>query len=228
MSQLGPGKLFEKIPTDLYRLWNNNSVAHRHKDTLLFKKSIREQRIRFYGNKELNEIIYGNSKKAREPPSIVSGDETITRLYTSKATDVRMRTSKKNESGILNQNICGSNQGYSTWKDGDPQGNGYTFANMAYPGAAYNVGSAFRERDIGNLFQMLFSTGNYLSFWDVELVADSHFGHITPIAFVRSYVTASFRASQRIGIKNITELSKEMLSKEDVHDLLTKEDEKGY
>ena len=97
LSQLGPGKLFEKIPTDLYRLWNNNFVAHRHKDTLLFKKSIREQRIRFYGNKELNEIIYGNSKKAREPPSIVSGDETITRLYTSKATDVRMRTSKKNE-----------------------------------------------------------------------------------------------------------------------------------
>ena len=57
VSQLGPGKLFDKLSTDLYRPWSNNFVAHRHKDTQLFKKSIREQRIRFYGNKELNEII---------------------------------------------------------------------------------------------------------------------------------------------------------------------------
>ena len=82
----------------------------------------------------LNKIIYGNSRKSRDPPKFFSGDETITRLYTTKATDICMRTSKKNESSILNQNLCGSNQGYSTWKDGDPQGNGFTFCNTAYTG----------------------------------------------------------------------------------------------
>lgn len=89
-------------------------MAHTHRDTMLFKKSIREQRFRFYGNKEINDIIYRNSRSARDPPCNISGDETITRLYTLKATDIRMRTAKKNESGILNQNLCGSNQGYST------------------------------------------------------------------------------------------------------------------
>ena len=107
ISQLGEGRLFEKLPCDLYRLWCSNFAAHSHRDTRLFKKSIREQRIRFYGNDRLNKIVYGNSRKARDPPGFVSGDETITRLYTRKATDVRMRTKKKNESGILNQNICG-------------------------------------------------------------------------------------------------------------------------
>ena len=89
-------------------------MAHSHRDTVLFKRSIKEQRIRFYGNQRLSEIVYGNSRKARDPPEFISGDETITRLYTQRATDIRMRTSKKNESGILNQNICGSNEGYST------------------------------------------------------------------------------------------------------------------
>ena len=60
-----------------------------------------------------------------------------------------MRTSKKNESGILNQNLCGSNQGYSTWKTGgDPVGGGYTFTNLAYPGAKYIVLVASSERRI--------------------------------------------------------------------------------
>ena len=106
--------LFGKLPTDLYRLWSANFVAHSHRDSILFKKSIKEQRIRFYGNKLINDIIYSNARRAREPPMFISGDETITRLYTRKATDIRMRTAKKNESGILNQNLCGSNEGYST------------------------------------------------------------------------------------------------------------------
>ena len=114
ISQLGHQKLFEKLTTDLYRLWSANFTAHTHRYTILFKKSIREQRIRFYGNNLLNKIIYGNSRNSREPPNFFSGDETITRLYTSKATNIRMRTRKMNESGILNQNLCGSNQGYST------------------------------------------------------------------------------------------------------------------
>ena len=114
ISQQGKGRLFEKLPGDLYRLWSSHFVAHSHRDTVLFKRSIKEQRIRFYGNHRLNETVYGNSRKARDPPEFISGDETITRLYTQRATDIRMRTSKKNESGILNQNICGSNEGYST------------------------------------------------------------------------------------------------------------------
>ena len=69
LSQLGPGRLFEKLPTDLYRLWSSNFVAHSHRDTVLFKKSIKEQRIRFYGNAKLNDIVYGNSRRAREPPN---------------------------------------------------------------------------------------------------------------------------------------------------------------
>ena len=103
-----------KIPTDLYRLWSSNLSAHKHRGTVLFKKSIREQRHRFYGTRKLNEIVYGNSRRARDPLRVLSGDETITRLYTRKATDVRMRTRKKNESGILNQNLCGSNEDYLT------------------------------------------------------------------------------------------------------------------
>ena len=59
-----------------------------------------------------------------------------------------MRTSKKNESGILNQNLCGSNEGYTGRTPGDPIGGGYTYINMAYPGKKYNVGSMFREKDL--------------------------------------------------------------------------------
>ena len=216
ISQLGEKNLFEKIPSDLFRMWSNHFAAHTHRDTVLFKKSIREQRIRFYGNKELSSIIYGNSRKSREPPNFFSGDETITRLYTRKATDIRMRTSKKNESGILNQNLCGSNEGYDTWKPGDPKGSGFTFANMAYPGASYNVGSMFREKDLGNLFQLIFASGEYFRFKNLHLVADSHFGHFVPLCFSRLwkvYITTSFNASSRIGISNVKELSKEKLSK---------------
>ena len=84
---------------------------------MLFKKSIREQRSRFYGVQQLNDIVYGNTRKARDSPIFISGDETVTRLYTKRlGTDIRMRTKKKNESGVLNQNLCGSNEGYTTWK----------------------------------------------------------------------------------------------------------------
>ena len=114
ISQKGVQQLFSKLPGDLYRLWGTHFVARNHRDSILFKKSIREQLLRFYGVERLNKMVYGNSRKARDPPLIVSGDETITRLYTQKASDIRMRTSKKNESGALNQNICGSNEGYST------------------------------------------------------------------------------------------------------------------
>ena len=114
LSQLGEKRLFEKLPTDLFRLWCANFVAYTRRDTKLFKQSIRKQRIRFYGAEKFSRIIYGNSRAARDPQNTISGDETITNLYTQKATDIRMRTSKKNESGALNQNLCGSNEGYST------------------------------------------------------------------------------------------------------------------
>ena len=112
MSQLEERKLFGKLTSDLYRLYSANFVAHEHRDTLLFKKSIREQRFRYYGIQKLSEIVYSNSRKSREPPRSISGDETITRMYSKKASEIRMRTSKKNESGILNQNLCGANDEY--------------------------------------------------------------------------------------------------------------------
>ena len=59
---LGEHKLFMKIPTDLYRLWSSNLSAHKHRDTVLFKKSMGVQRRRFHGTKKLNEIVYGNSR----------------------------------------------------------------------------------------------------------------------------------------------------------------------
>ena len=83
-----------------------------------------------------------------------------------------MRTSKKNESGILNQNIGGSNEGFTTWKKGDPKCSGYTFHNMAYPGTKYNRGSMFREKDMGNLLQLMFMCGDYFRYKNVELITD--------------------------------------------------------
>ena len=58
----------------------------------------------------------------------------------------------------MNQNLCGSNEGYQTWKEGDTKGSGFTFANMAYPGKSYNIGSMFREKDMGNLLQLVFTS----------------------------------------------------------------------
>ena len=165
----------------------------------------------------MNDIIYRNSRAARDAPNFFSGDETITRLYTKKATGIRMRTSKKNESGILNQNLCGSNKGYSTWSESDPVGSGYTFANVAYPGASYNIGSMVREKDIGNLMQLMYSCGEYFRFKDIEFVADSHFGHLAPIVYLRLwkiFATMSFNTT-RLGISSIEELSQKQLEQDE-------------
>ena len=67
ISQLDKDHLFEKLPSDLYRLWSGNLVAHELCDSVLFKRSILEARYRFYGNKEFSDIVYENSRKARDP-----------------------------------------------------------------------------------------------------------------------------------------------------------------
>ena len=43
-----------------------------------------------------------------------------------------MRTQKKNESGLLNQNLCGSNEGFVTWKNGDPKDGVSPIAKMEW------------------------------------------------------------------------------------------------
>ena len=180
----------------------------------MFRRSIREQRERFYGNKNLNDIVYGNSRKAREPPVRISGDETITRTYTRKGSDICMRTRKKNESGILNQNLYGSNEGYTTRKNNDPVGGGYTYTNMAYPGASYNMGNVFREKYMGNLLQLMFECDGYFRYMNIEFVADSHFGHIVPVAFLSLWdilCTCSFLPTRR-GVSKLKELSSQKLS----------------
>ena len=182
---LGEGRLFEKISTDLFWMYNSSFVGHHHRDTRLFRKSITEQRDRYYGTTDFSKIVYSQARFARDPPPVVSGDETITRMYGRKAADIRMRTSKKNESGILNQNLCSSNEGYKFWNEGDPKGGGYTFVNIIYPGKNYTTGSPVREKDIGNLMQLIFSCGDYLRYRNIELVVDSHFGHVVPITFLR-------------------------------------------
>ena len=169
--------------------------------------------------------MYQNSRSSRQAPNTISGDETVIRCYTKKATDIRMRTSKKNESGILSQGLCTSNEDYATYKEGDPKACGFTFASMCYPGAKYNVGSMFRENDMGNLLQLVFSCNDYFRFKDIELVTDSHFGHITPIVYSRFwklFVTSSFTVFQRIGISSIEELSKTKLGKPERDALLKK------
>ena len=69
----------------------------------------------------------------------------------------------------------------------------------------------FREKDMGDVLQMIFTCRDYFRGSGVELITDSHFGHIVPIVFLRTwniFVTSSFQQSQRIGISNIKELSK--------------------
>ena len=83
---------------------------------------------------------------------------------------------------------------------------------------------------MGNLIQMLFTSREYFRYRDIELIADSHFGHITPVAFLRTwgvFVTTSFNPSSRLGVKSIDELSKEELTKEEVQDLFIAEDAKS-
>ena len=70
---------------------------------------------------------------------------------------------------------------------------------------------------------MIFMCGDYFRYKDVEFVADSHFGHIVPIAFLRSwkvFATASFTVASRIGLENIDELSKKKLGSEELEKLI--------
>ena len=95
---------------------------------------------------------------------------------------------------------------------------------MAYPGSKYNRGSMFRETDMGNLLQLMFMCGDYFRYKNVELITDSHFGHMVPISFLvlwKVFATCSFSAS-RIGISNIKELSKTKLTKVEFEALLSK------
>ena len=161
-------------------------MAHDHRSTILFKKSIKEQRLRFYGVEDLANEVYANSQIAREAPISASADETITRLYSQKAKDIRMRTAKKNESGIKNQSICTANDEYEGWRTGDPVGSGYTFTSVSYPGSLLNRGSVFREKDTGDILQMIFRCGDYFRNIGMELVTDSHFGHFVPAVFLRT------------------------------------------
>ena len=88
---------------------------------------------------------------------------------------------------------------------------------MTYPDKAYVRGSMFRERDMGNLCQLLFTCDNYFRYKNIELVTDAHFGHLVPVAFLRLwmvYATCSFSPAQRLGISNL-ELSKVKLNKEE-------------
>ena len=101
-------------------------------------------------------------------------------------------------------------------------GSGYTYAYMSYPGAAYRS-SMFREKDMGSLIQLIFSCDNYFRYRDLELIADSHFGHLVPVAFLRSwniYATTSFNAKGRIGTSGIKELSKTELKDTELRELL--------
>ena len=141
-----------------------------------------------------------------------------------------MRTKKKNESGVLNQNLCGSNEGYSTRNVGDPKGTGTVFCNLSNPGFLYNMGSMIREQDIGNLMQLIFSCDDYFRYRDVELITDAHFGHLVPLTFLRLwkvFATSSFLASSRIGIEDIEELSKKKLDKAQLQSLQKELEEKS-
>jgi len=81
----------------------------------------------------------------------------------------------------------------------------------------------FREKDMGNLIQLLFNCGDYFINKDIELVTDGHFGHLVPIVYLRSmkvYVTSSFNAAQRIGISKIAELSKKKYDKKEKENII--------
>ena len=67
ISQTGEKRLFYKIPGDLFRLQATHFCAHDHRSTVLFRKSIREQRQRFYGIANFSKIVYGNCRSARDP-----------------------------------------------------------------------------------------------------------------------------------------------------------------
>ena len=95
---------------------------------------------------------------------------------------------------------------------------------MAYPGKQYNIGNVFREKDMGNLLLMAFLCRGFFRYRNVELIADSHFGHIVPVAYLRlwqMYCTCAFRVSRK-GISNIVALSKTKLLKEELDAMISK------
>ena len=75
--------------------------------------------------------VYRNSRNAWQVPISLSAHETIIRLYSQKARQIRMRPAKKNESDIKNQSIWGANDEYEGEKPGDPVGNGDTFISSS-------------------------------------------------------------------------------------------------
>ena len=106
-------------------------------------------------------------------------------MYSKNDLNIRMCKRKKNESGVLNQSLCGADDEHEGWKVGDPVGSAFTFTSTSYPGKSLNRGSFFRKRDMGNLIQLIFCCGEYFRGKDIELVTDSHCGHLVPIAYLR-------------------------------------------
>lgn len=81
----------------------------------------------------------------------------------------------------------------------------------------------FREKDMGNLIQLLFTCGDYFVGKNIEMVTDSHFGHLVPVAYMRLlkvYATSSFSIGQRIGVSNISELSKVPYNKDEKRNMI--------
>ena len=59
----------------------------------------------------------------------------------------------------------------------------------------------FREKDMGNLLQRLFTCGDYFRDKEIELVTDSQFGHMVPTVYLRLfkvYVSFSFNQGPRV------------------------------
>ena len=80
----------------------------------------------------------------------------------------------------------------------------------------------FREKYFGNLLQMIFECGDFFRYRNMELIADSHFGHMVPVAFLRLWdIFATFAARpSRLGVSHIPELVSKELSKEEMAKLL--------
>ena len=66
---------------------------------------------------------------------------------------------------------------------------------------------------------MIFESGYYFRFKNIELITDSHFGHLVPIAFCRLwglYCTSSVLVSRK-GVSKLDFLSNKKLTKEEIH-----------
>ena len=75
----------------------------------------------------------------------------------------------------------------------------------------------------------MFQAGDYFLFRNLELIADSHFGHRTPIIFLKSwgvFLTVSFNAPSRDGLQGIKELLKHKLDKNQVQKIIDEKSQK--